>query len=245
MLLRTTGRSGFIIPLTILSDSFSYGCRKRIFETVHLERVEAFPQKDDPSNRVFVEAKQSTCIVLLHKVHSKLLKTFVRTHPGRDIEANSPFYIAEQDVLFSFTPNQHAVPLVGDAEWHLLESKMHPRLGSCVAEHCKIYAGEMCDNRANARNISDDPEDGPMILRGGNIQRYELLDEPKQGIARYLKKGRWLTERGVSDRGQHHIQPRIAFQKGAAIDNWRRLIMTVVPPDEFLFDTIGYISSFR
>jgi len=238
--LAQNGMGSFIIPLTILSDSFSYGTRKRLLKHLHLDTVEAFPQKDDPNKRVFPEAKQSTCILLLSNTAIEGARTRVTTHPGRYFLADSSSYEANQLKLYSFTPDQHAIPLVSQTQWHILEQHLHPDNGDILKQHANIYAGELCDNRANAKYISDDSV-GPLILRGGNVQRYELIDDPKQGKSRYLVRNLWLNERGQSTRGQHHKGYRIAFQKGAAVDNWRRLIATVILPNEFCFDTIGYI----
>ena len=234
-------RFSFIVPLTILSDSFSLGTRRRIFESLHLTAVEAFPQKDDPADRVFLDAKQSTCILVLERAKDPAATTMVRTHIGRLLLEDSPSYVTSQEMLYSFTPGQHAVPLVSQGQWNILEKRMHPRLGRILKDFASIYAGEVCDNQANARFLSDDPISGPIVLRGGNVQRYELLEDPKQGKPRYLRKALWLAERSQSERGQHTRESRIAFQKGAAIDNWRRLIAALVPENEYCFDTLGYL----
>jgi len=239
-LLRDGGKASYIVPMTILGDRFSLGVRKRLLETLHLETVEAFPQKDDPNNRVFLEAKQSTCILRLRNTASAEATVTVRTHPGRYIATSSPGYSARQSSLYQFTPGLHSIPLVSGAAWRVLEARLHPDHGALLESFASIYAGEICDNTANSDYITDDAV-GPLILRGGNVSRYELLDDPKQGAARYLRVDRWLSEREASARGQHHLNARIGFQKGAAIDNWRRLIAAVIPAGQFCFDTIGYI----
>ena len=63
-LLRFQGRVSFIVPMSWMGDSFTLGVRKWLMERHTPQTVEAFPQKDDPYDRVFFEAKLSTSIFL-------------------------------------------------------------------------------------------------------------------------------------------------------------------------------------
>ena len=238
-LTKIRGKVSFIVPMSILGDRFSLGARTRLLRQNRIDKVEVFPQKDDPLNRVFLEAKQSTCIVVLSRPFKPRAIVDVRIHPGRDILPESRGYGAKQDDLYSFTPSQHAVPLVSSPEWDVLSTKMHPSLGPTMEAIANIYAGEICDNAQNRHYLSNEPI-GPLVLRGANLNRYELLKVAKQGSPRYLNAKAWeASHRGI--RSKHTREPRIAFQKGAAVDNWRRLIATIVPVNEYCFDTIGYI----
>ena len=238
-LTRELGKVSFIVPMAILGDQFSLGTRSRLLRETRVDRIDVFPQKDDPLNRVFIEAKQSTSIIVLSRQATDGSTVSVRIHPGREFGIGSQDYVAKQDDLYSFTPSQHAVPLVSAQEWDLLTNKMHPSLGPTLGDIVNIYAGEICDNFQNRRFIFDDPI-GPIVLRGANLNRYELLKVAKQGSPRYLDVDAWRAGREGIRQG-HVGAPRVAFQKGAAIDNWRRLIATVIPQGEYCFDTIGYI----
>ena len=225
--------------MAVLGDRFSLGTRTRLLRQSCIDKVEVFPQKDDPLNRVFLEAKQSTCIVVISRPLKPKAIVDVRIHPGRHILSESPGYSAKQDDLYSFTPSQHAVPLVSSPAWDILSTKMHPSLGPTLEAIANIYAGEICDNAQNRHYLSDEPI-GPLVLRGANLNRYELLKVAKQGSPRYLNAKAWQASHG-GIKPKHAREPRIAFQKGAAVDNWRRLIATIVPANEYCFDTIGYI----
>ena len=238
-LTKDQGKVSFIVPMAILGDRFSLGTRTRLLRETRINKVEAFPQKDDPLNRVFSEAKQSTCIVVLSRPFEPNSIVDVRIHPGREILPGSQGYSARQDDLYAFTPSQHAVPLVSSPEWGILASKMHPSCGATMGALVNVYAGEICDNSQNRHYLSNKPI-GPLVLRGANLNRYELLRVAKQGSPRYLDVNAWKAGRG-GIKSKHTREPRIAFQKGAAVDNWRRLIATVVPANEYCFDTIGYI----
>ncbi len=65
--LRKNGTHGFIVPMALLGDSQAKPLRHELLTKHRLKRIEAFPQKDDPRDRVFFGAKLSTCVYVLHK----------------------------------------------------------------------------------------------------------------------------------------------------------------------------------
>ena len=84
---------------------------------------------------------------------------------------------------------------------------------------------------------------GPVALRGANIGRYFFNDEPKQGEPKYLLVHKFLQAQGPDTKAFDHKFTRIGYQRGAAIDNWRRIIATIIDADNFCSDTINYITS--
>lgn len=51
----------------------------------------------------------------------------------------------------------------------------------------------------------------------------------------------YLKDTRKESRANHHQFKRLGFQRNAALDNWRRLIATIVPEGNFCFDSINYI----
>ena len=86
-----------------------------------------------------------------------------------------------------------------------------------------------------------DSEKGQIVLRGAHINRYEFQEEPKQGTPMYLDIQRFLDTHGKNTKAFDYQYLRIGYQRGAAIDNWRRIIATVIERDNFCSDTINYI----
>ncbi|MEK7845886.1 MAG: restriction endonuclease, partial [Nitrospinota bacterium] len=86
-----------------------------------------------------------------------------------------------------------------------------------------------------------DSEKGQIILRGAHVNRYEFQEEPKQGTPMYIDVQRFLDAHGKDTKVFDHQHIRIGYQRGAAIDNWRRIIATVIERDNFCSDTINYI----
>ena len=82
-LLKRKGMHGFIVPMALLADKQAKPLREFILKKNCLQKIEALPQKDDPTNRVFPEAKLSTCIYILCK--QNLLCSTSESIRGRDI----------------------------------------------------------------------------------------------------------------------------------------------------------------
>ncbi len=67
-------------------------------------------------------------------------------------------------------------------------------------------------------------------------------DEPKQGEPKYLFVDRFLKAHGLNTKAFDHQFIRIGYQRGAAIDNWRRIIATIIEAENFCSDTVNYIA---
>ena len=61
-LIGKSGAFSYIVPMALLGDDQSAGVRRNLLEKTGLVLIESFPQKDDPENRVFKEAKLSTTL---------------------------------------------------------------------------------------------------------------------------------------------------------------------------------------
>ena len=84
-------------------------------------------------------------------------------------------------------------------------------------------------------------EKGQIVLRGAHINRYEFQEQPKQGEPVYLDVKRFLDAHGKDTKAYDYKYIRIGYQRGAAIDNWRRIIATIIERDSFCSDTVNYI----
>jgi hypothetical protein len=57
----------------------------------------------------------------------------------------------------------------------------------------------------------------------------------------YLDVKKFLDAHGKDTKAYDHRYIRIGYQRGAAIDNWRRIIATIIEKGAFCSDTINYI----
>ncbi len=236
------GFHGFIVPMALLGDRFSFELRRKILSETDLDAIEAFPQKDDPKDRVFFDAKLSTCVYILRQRLPRG-EFKVRTHPGKDLIKSSPSYHVTSEDISKFDPNSFSIPTVGENAWKLA-SKLYDSPALCLfQEIASSSPGEIMINKQFERFLSNEPP-GEIILRGANIGRYEFYEVPKQGSPVYLNKEKYLDERGKDSDSKafDHLKRRIGYQRGAAIDNYRRIIATMIDPGDFCSDTVAYFS---
>jgi len=239
-LLKSKGMHGFIVPMALLADKQAKPLREFILKKNCLQKVEAFPQKDDPVNRVFYEAKLSTCIYILSK--QKPFSFDVRIHPGKDILETSTRLTIMPSQIEEFDKENLSIPCYPNmtAEDFKLALKLNEvSNGITLGYFAPSQQGEV--NLTAHSEYLTDSEKGQIILRGAHINRYEFREEPKQGSPMYLDIQRFLDAHGEDTKAFDHRHIRIGYQRGAAIDNWRRIIATVVEKNNFCSDTINYI----
>jgi hypothetical protein len=238
-LLRGNGFHAFIVPMALLTDQFTLPVRKWLLQHFRLVAVEQFPQKDDPDRRVFQEAKLSTCILVLRAVAPRDGDmVLVRTHPADMIDPQAPRFEDSQSQLILIDPVNYAIPSYDAVEWKLIKQLAGQRRVCRASELFQIFPGEIMLNAQFQPYISDR---GQLLLRGANIGRYEVHRQAKQGIPAYLDLAKYRRDKGDRGKAGHHLLPRLGFQRGSAIDNFRRLIACYLPPGEFCTDTVGYI----
>jgi hypothetical protein len=139
-------------------------------------------------------------------------------------------------------PDGLSLPTITQAEierWRVVTTYHRASRFGRVAQ---CYLGEIMFNASNEDLISP-KKVGPRIFRGGNINRYQLLDEAKQGEVVFLHYDQYLEKYSKDARITHHRLPRIAFQEAAPIDNWRRLIPSHMPSDRICGHTLRYFST--
>ena len=97
-------------------------------------------------------------------------------------------------------------------------------------------------NSSNSGLIASQPV-GPQLMRGGNVNRYQLIPQAKQGEVVYLKHDEYRRQYAGDARVNHFDAPRVAFQEAAPIDNWRRLIPAYMPAGRICGHTLRYFTT--
>lgn len=238
-ILNNNGLHSFIVPMALLADSQSKALRRHILAKWQFTIIEAFPQKDDLRNRVFEEAKLPTCLYLIRK--SIPSRFTVRVHAGKYIsESSSIIEISPQDI-YEFDPDNLSIPSHPGTTTESLQLalKLHKCKGESLYKYTSSLQGEV--NLTTHKDFLSDDACGPIVLRGAHIGRYFLNDEPKQGEPKYLRIDKFLSSHGKNTKAHDYRFIRIGYQRGAAIDNWRRIIATIIPKDNFCSDTVNYI----
>lgn len=242
-ILKTGSQNSFIVPMAIMGDSQAKKLREELVKHQCLRLIEAFPQKDNPKDRAFFEAKLSTCLYVLEKRRPNPYHKFVvRIHTGKEILRSSSSILIKASDLEQFDPDNLSIPCYPNmttAGFLLALKLVSVCKGLTLSEYATSQQGEV-NLTTHARFLSDKPV-GPMVLRGANIGRYTSIEEAKQGEPKYLHVKKFLNAHGPHSKAFDHRYVRIGYQRGAAIDNWRRIIGTVIEAHNFCSDTINYI----
>ncbi len=243
-ILKSRGKHGFIVPLSLLADQFTLSLRKYLLESFEINTIEQFPQKDNRYSRIFFEAKLSTCIYILSKKLPELdHEVYVRTHIGRDILDTSSYYKTLQNDFIKFDSHNLSIPGLDKRSWEialrLVTNEKFIRLGDFIS----ASPGELMINSSFKPYLSDSVY-GEEAIRGSHIARYAVV-EPKQGEAVFFDRDLYLSEHITSKKALAYQQTRVVYQRYAAIDNYRRLIATILPENYFCSHTTGYISEIK
>jgi len=205
-----------------------------------LRAIEAFPQKDDATNRVFADAKLSTCVFVTARVIDN--GPFrCRVHPGKDIDERSPSQAIRRGDVSLYDPENQPIVACSQDDWDLATKIMGSGRLARLGDFCIAYQGEVNETTDAAKgNISSSVKDGPQILRGSNVCLY-VLREASQGETMYLRKAKFLKDKRPGAKAWHHQQRRVGFQRKSPQNNFRRLIACGIPLNEFCCDSVSYI----
>jgi len=239
-LLKHKGIHGFIVPMALLADKQAKPLREFMLKNYCFQIIEAFPQKDDPTDRVFPEAKLSTCIYILRKEKPSLFT--IRVHPGKNIMESSTSLAIKSFEIEEFDKDNMSIPSyphMTTEDFQLALKLKRVSKGKALKYFAPSQQGEV--NLTSHAEFLTDKDKGQIILRGAHINRYEFQDNPRQGSPLYLDVEKFLEAHGKDTKAYDYRYIRIGYQRGSAIDNWRRIIAAIIEEGNFCSDTINYI----
>ena len=235
-----SGRISFIVPMAILGDDQAFGVRRELLQTGNLESVEAFPQKDDPHRRVFLEAKLSTA-VFVARAQSTPHACSIRTHPGALIDPASPRLTILPSDVSTFDAVNLTIPCCTETDWKLITRLLRlptlRRMGQLVTS----FQGEVNETNERVRGCLTDDRGGTLALRGSNVCLYAVR-EASQGedIRVYVK--RFLAGKPRDSKAFACESSRVGFQRSSPQNNFRRIIAARIPKGSFCLDTVSYVT---
>ncbi len=237
--LRNDGRHSFIVPMALLADQFTSALRRRLLLEGWLRSIAAFPQKDDPHNRVFFEAKLSTCVFVAEKRRDPECGIQIRTYPGKSFDDPHRSCIVTLDDIKTLDAIGLSLPTVDQTDIDRANVAYGYARTTRFENVAHSHPGEIMFNAAFEFCVKDAPP-GDLILRGAHVGRYVLNDDPKQGEPKYLDRKKYLAAHVDGEKSQHYLRARVGYQRGSAVDNWRRIIATHIPAGHFCSDTVAY-----
>jgi type I restriction-modification system DNA methylase subunit len=236
-LLRDGGLVGKIIPLAIVNDYSCARTRAHLLIKSSVCRLECFPQKDDPKDRVFEDAKLSTCVIIFGKP-GPTSHFNMRVHPGKHFtESPKEACISLQEIK-AIDPDIFPIPLVSQVEWDIA-TKIHLRLPVChISQMATLTRGEM-NQTTFAEFITRSSRHHEMI-KGVEIDRYAKHWYLSQG------EKEWFNEQLYYQKTKNpKIIPnfRIGIQRITGIDEAVRLRATFFDERVYFADSTNSIES--
>jgi hypothetical protein len=241
-LLAEGGHMGFITPMAVLGDDQAADIRRKIVEVGAFTGIEAFPQKDDPKNRVFPEAKLSTAVFTLVKQRpsGEDSEPFVsRVHPGSLIELDSSSLKLTTSAVLLYDPLNYTIVSCAQTDWDLATRIMSTGRMVRLRQFVEFFQGEVNETNERAKgNLTD--EKGKLVTRGASVCLY-VLREASQGSDLYLNVDRFLSGKGPDTKAFHHLHERIGWQESCPQNNFRRIIAALIPVGEFCNHKVNYL----
>jgi hypothetical protein len=244
-LLAEGGRLGFITPMAVLGDDQAAEIRKEILRVGAFTSVDAFPQKDDPECRVFLEAKLSTTVITMVKSRDGVVRAapFVsRVHPAQYFDDGSPRLTLSTDSIPLYDPSNLSIVSCSQDDWDLAVKITSSGRSSPLKQFAEFFQGEVNQtNEMGKGNLLTGPaEGGQLVTRGANICLY-VCREASQGTDLFLNVPRFLENKGQDTKAHHHRYPRVGLQETSPQNNFRRIIAALVPAGQFCNHKVNYL----
>lgn len=238
------GRLGFITPMAVLGDDQAADIRRRIVEVGSFTGIEAFPQKDNPANRIFPEAKLSTAVFTVLKDNSPEINSrpfTARVHPGRVIDSVSPSLQLTTQSIPLYDPENFTIVSCSQDDWDLATRLMRTGRMARLREFVEFSQGEVNETNERAKgNLTDDRSAGKLVTRGASICLY-VTRQASQGNDLLLNVDKFLAGKGSETKAFHHRFSRIGVQESSPQNNFRRIIASYIPRGEFCNHKINYV----
>ncbi len=231
-LLAKSGILAEIIPLAYAGDLSSAALRKHMFSTSQTLCIDAFPERDDPSRRVFEAAKISVCILIARNAEPK--NPFrLRIHRTRFVDAENTGFLISTQMMAALDPVYMRLPIVEEGAFGILVkmgAKAKP-LGLAA----RSREGEL--NMTLDKGAFSKKTTFPRMLRGAGIARYALPEKMSQGDDLFVDEGK-LKDPGAMRRLKE--AERIALQGISGVnERWR--IKAVLVRGMYCANSANYI----
>jgi Alw26I/Eco31I/Esp3I family type II restriction m6 adenine DNA methyltransferase len=240
-LTRDAGKVGMIVPLALLADISCARTRRHLLLSTDDLEADCFPQKDNPSRRVFAGAKLSTMIFAATKsasVSPESARIRVRVYAAnsfKDERRESVIHLTDTAII---DPVNTPIPLVDATDWTLCKRVYSlpsaRRLGE--VEDFSVTRGEI--NQTIYRQYITDDSSMARLLKGVEVGRYYTRERLSQGHREWFDEKRFLesnARKPVVDK------QRVAIQRITGVDERLRLVATLITPPAYFADSTNSI----
>jgi len=238
------GRFGFIVPMALLGDMQAEGVRRAMLERGAFTSIDTFPQKDDPSRRVFAEAKLASAVFSYVTSSDPSVREapFVwRHHPAGVFDEAAPSLSLSRAAIPLYDPTNLSIVSCSQADWDLAVQIMCSGRLARLGDFAEFFQGEVNETNERKRGtIGYEAVDGRRVTRGAGVCLY-IIRPASQGRDFYVNAARFTEAKGADTKAFHHQYRRVALQESSPQNNFRRIIASLLPAGEFCNHTINYL----
>ncbi|MCK9374666.1 MAG: N-6 DNA methylase [Syntrophobacterales bacterium] len=240
-ILQNDGNFGMIVPLSILADISCVRSRKYLITSLTHMIADCFPQKDNANKRVFYGAKLSTVIIsgIKSMILNEMTEINIKVYPWNSFDDNPRENTVTLKELYQIDPINIPIPLVDNNNWKLC-LKIHSapnvnRLGEVI--DFTIRRGEI--NQTIFRDYITDNINDIRLLKGVEVGRYIIREKLSQSHREYFNEEDFLKKESARGSVKHQ---RIATQRITGVDEYLRIVATLIKPVTYFADSTNSIS---
>lgn len=240
-LLAEDGRFGFIVPMALLGDDQAADLRAAMLGAGAFTSVDAFPQKDDPTRRVFPEAKLSTTVFTMVKAADEQARQqpfTARQHPAAQIEESSPSLTLQTDHIPLYDPSNRSIVSCSQDDWDLAVKIMAGGRMTRFGQFVEFSQGEVNETIQRRKGTLLN-SGGKLVTRGACVCLYAVRSA-SQGDDIFLDVKNFLSGASSGSKAYHHRHRRVVIQEASPQNNFRRIIAGPLEAGEFCNHTINY-----
>lgn len=239
-LLKNGGRTGLIVPLSLLADISCAATRAYMINQLRPVDIDCFPQKDNASKRVFRDAKLST-MVYTGQVSANVTvdgDVNIRVYPWNSFDDAPRSSTLRMEDIKLLDPENCPIPLVSGEQWSLCR-KIHSnpsvvRFGDATG--VKVTRGEI--NQTNYRRFITSSPKHARLLKGVEVAQYRIRTDRSQGQQEWFDEAAYLKEAKAKPIVG---QQRIATQRITGVDERLRLVAAAAPVPAYFADSTNSI----
>ncbi|HXH32216.1 MAG TPA: N-6 DNA methylase [Bacteriovoracaceae bacterium] len=241
-LMKNDGQFGMIIPMSLIGDISCKTTRNYIISSSADLTFDCFPQKDDKKNRVFKEAKVSTCVMTLRKSEKNNGLIKIRSMPGRDVLSTIDYVSLKLQEIKLVDPDNFAIPMVNKSKWKALLS-VYGRKGVTFlnkVDGLEINRGEINQSTLKTYISSKMVSGAVPLLKGAGVGQYQIREEMSQGEFEYFLETKYVKDKG----GPHHLsrKERIVTQRITGTDERLRVVAAKAVSPMYFADSTNSIT---
>ena len=237
-ILKNNGICCQIFQNSFLADNSSIGIRKHYLDNNKILLIDSFPERDDPKKRVFESVKMSVCIFISKKNYINDYEFNLNFHLDKTLN-NFNNVIYSKSEIIKLNKENYVFPSLLEKDKKVFIKYYSNKIK--YSEYFECIEGEL--NMTFHKHLMTSNNINPKIIKGAQVQRYYITDNPSQGVIEYVNKTNYLKNNSTSKKAKHHKLKRIALQGITGANDLIRIVSAIIEENLFCANSCNYIIS--